>query len=104
MSAILGTQQYLCYFNQDPAGCKGPFPYVQGGITASMPGGSWLGALLSGFVSDRLGRKWAIMIGAIIWVIGSIIVCASQNIGGCPHDYVDDGSKATAPVRYTSTH
>ena len=64
-----------------------------------MPGGSWLGAILSGYVSDMFGRKSSIQIGAIIWyilagklrsarrvlifgrIIGSIIVCASQNIG-----------------------
>ena len=89
MSAIIGTNQYLCYFNQGPSGppfnddpnCSGPTPDVQGGITAAMPGGSWLGSLLSGFISDKLGRKRAIQIGAVIWCIGSILVCASQNIG-----------------------
>ncbi|KAK2768693.1 hypothetical protein FQN54_000549 [Arachnomyces sp. PD_36] len=79
MSAIISTKQYLCYFNQGPSyygvitednpegKCSGPRPDVQGGITASMAGGSWIGALCSGFLSDR--------------IIGSIIVCASQNIG-----------------------
>lgn len=89
MSAILGTNQYKCYFNQGPEGppfttnvdCSGPRPDVQGGITAAMAGGSWLGALVSGFISDILGRKKAIMIAAVIWCIGSIITCASQNIG-----------------------
>jgi len=83
MSAIISTKAYLCYFDQ--AGmkggkCQGPSPNVQGGITASMPGGSWLGALISGYLSDILGRKRAIQIGSSIWIIGSIIVCASQNI------------------------
>lgn len=45
-----------------------------------MPAGSWLGALVSGFLSDILGRKRAIMVGAVIWMIGSAISCASQNI------------------------
>lgn len=87
MSAIISTKAYLCYFNQGPqyldtdGQCSGPAPDVQGGITASMPGGSWLGALISGYLSDMLGRKKAIQIGSIIWIIGSIIVCASQNIG-----------------------
>ncbi|GAM86371.1 hypothetical protein ANO11243_043850 [Dothideomycetidae sp. 11243] len=85
MSALITTQAYLCYFNQqghDKTGlCLGPRSSVQGGITASMAGGSWLGALISGFLSDRLGRKTAIQIGAVIWVIGSIIVSASQGIG-----------------------
>ncbi|EGE04328.1 sugar transporter [Trichophyton equinum CBS 127.97] len=81
MSAILGTDQYKCYFNQyGPDQCGGPRPAVQGGITASMAGGSWLGALISGFISDHLGRKKAIMVGAIVWIIGSVITCASQNI------------------------
>lgn len=45
-----------------------------------MAGGSWLASLCSGFLADGLGRKKAIMVGAVIWVIGSIIVAASQNI------------------------
>ena len=75
ISAILGTNSYKCYFNQGPEGppftdavqCSGPKSLVQGGITASMAGGSWLGALISGPTSDRLGRKTAIQIGCVIW-------------------------------------
>ena len=85
MSAIIGTQHYRCYFNQggvnEDGNCAGPNADVQGGITASMPGGSFLGALTSGFLSDILGRKRAIQIGAVIWCIGSAITSASQNIG-----------------------
>ncbi|KAI2625713.1 general substrate transporter [Hypoxylon sp. NC1633] len=85
MSAIISTQPYKCQFNQQgnnpvTGQCMGPDDVVQGGIVASMPGGSWLGALISGFLSDRFGRKTTIQIGAIIWIIGSILVCASQNI------------------------
>jgi len=81
MSAIIGTTQYKCYFDQSGNGsCTGPKSNVQGGITASMAAGSWLGALISGLLSDRLGRKKAIMIGALIWCVGSAIVSASQNI------------------------
>ena len=77
MSAIISTKAYLCYFNQGPDGpgfndmttCSGPKAGVQGGITASMAGGSWLGAILSGIISDKLGRKKAIQIGAIIWCV-----------------------------------
>ncbi|KAK4631352.1 High-affinity glucose transporter [Fulvia fulva] len=80
MSAIIATDPYLCYFNQGPKPCVGPTANVQGGITASMAGGSWLASLFSGFLSDALGRKRTIMIGAVIWVIGCIIVAAAQNI------------------------
>ncbi|KAL8826872.1 MAG: hypothetical protein Q9170_007236 [Blastenia crenularia] len=86
MSAIISIPQYKCYFQSGPvptdhSECTGPTSSVQGGITASMPGGSWLGALCSGYISDLFGRKKAIMIGAVIWWIGSTIICASQNVG-----------------------
>ena len=83
MSAIIGTPAYLCYFNQqgtENGECGGPTPGVQGGITAAMPAGSWVGALVSGFLSDIFGRKKSIMIGCVCWWIGSAIICASQNI------------------------
>ena len=75
MSAIISTQPYLCYFNQGPDGpgfndsplCSGPKSNTQGGITASMAGGSWLGALISGYLTDRVGRKRAIQIGSVFW-------------------------------------
>jgi sugar porter (SP) family MFS transporter len=85
MSAIISTRAYKCQFNQqgnnpETGECQGPDSMVQGGITAAMPGGSWLGALVSGFLSDHLGRKTSIQIGAIIWIVGSIISCAAINI------------------------
>jgi MFS family permease len=71
MSAIISTKAYLCKFNtlgfDENNNCRGPSSDVQGGITAAMPGGSWLGALASGFLSDILGRKTAIQIGCVIW-------------------------------------
>ncbi|KAI4180312.1 MAG: hypothetical protein L6R41_007310 [Letrouitia leprolyta] len=86
MSAIISIPAYKCYFQSGPipddhSQCTGPSSSVQGGITAAMPGGSWLGALCSGFLSDMFGRKKSIMIGAVIWWIGSTIICASQNVG-----------------------
>lgn len=77
LSAQLGENSYKCYFNQGPDGppfnndanCSGPHSLVQGGITASMAAGSWLGAWISGPLSDRLGRKTSIMYGCIIWCV-----------------------------------
>ncbi|KAJ5258419.1 hypothetical protein N7524_009975 [Penicillium chrysogenum] len=84
MSAILGTRQYKCFFNQhgtnEEGACGGPTSANQGGISASMPGGSWVGALVSGFVTDYLGRRGAIQSGSVIWCIGSAIVCSSFGI------------------------
>ncbi|KAI1332755.1 high-affinity glucose transporter [Xylariaceae sp. FL0255] len=85
MSAIIATTPYKCQYNAqgndpDTGECRGPNANLQGGITAAMPGGSWLGALFSGFVSDRFGRKTSIQMGALIWILGSIIISASVNV------------------------
>lgn len=79
MSAIISIPAYKCYFQSGPipddhSQCTGPSSSVQGGITAAMPGGSWLGALCSGFLSDMFGRKKSIMIGAVIWYNSSAIL------------------------------
>lgn len=74
MSAWIGTDQYLKYFNS-------PGSTLQGGITASMSAGSFAGAVAAGFVADVLGRRRALMVASCIWVIGAAIQCSSQNVG-----------------------
>lgn len=73
MSGVLGTQAYKRYFNN-------PVSYAQGGITASMPAGSLLGALTSSFVADKYSRKVSLQFSCILWIIGSILMAASQNV------------------------
>jgi MFS family permease len=74
MSGVLGTEAYQRYFDR-PTGVR------QGAITASMPLGSFFGALVSSFIADRLSRRVAIQWGAAIFIIGAILQCTSQNIG-----------------------
>ncbi|TFY54355.1 hypothetical protein EVJ58_g8917 [Rhodofomes roseus] len=44
------------------------------GIVASMPAGSFAGALAVTYLADRIGRKWTVIIS------GCILQCASQNV------------------------
>lgn len=73
MSGVLGTPAYKNYFN-------GPSGTRQGGITAAMPAGSLVGALCSSFLADRLSRRNAIQIAALVWIIGAIFQAASNGI------------------------
>ncbi|OAA65498.1 Sugar/inositol transporter [Niveomyces insectorum RCEF 264] len=74
MSGVLATQAYKRYFGN-------PLSYRQGAITASMPAGSLAGSLASSFIADRFSRKAAIQFSCLLWILGSVIQCASQNIG-----------------------
>ncbi|KAG0369674.1 high affinity glucose transporter [Gamsiella multidivaricata] len=74
MSGVVGTERYQEYF-------KHPSSSLQGGIVAAMAAGSFLGALMAGSLGDRISRKRTIMLAACIWIVGSIIQCASVNAG-----------------------
>lgn len=75
MSGLVSNQTYMNYFGvaDDPA--------KAGAVVAVMSAGSFVGALVAGVLSDRLGRKETILIAAICWVVGSTLMCAAQNLG-----------------------
>lgn len=45
-----------------------------------MPAGSLLGSLVSSFLADKYSRKVALQISCVLWIIGSILMTASQNV------------------------
>ncbi len=65
MSGVLATQAYMNYFRVHGR-------YRQGAITGAMAGGSFFGTLASSFIADRMSRKTAIQIAAVIWILGSM--------------------------------
>ncbi|KAK9380953.1 general substrate transporter [Kockiozyma suomiensis] len=69
VSAFVNNETYRAYFNY-------PNDIVQGAITSAMAGGSFFGSLISGRLSDALGRKYAVQIGAVIWIVGSLFQSA----------------------------
>jgi len=74
MSGVLSNQYYLDQFHHPGSG-------AQGAIVASMPAGSFIGALAVTQLADRIGRKPTIILAGLIWVIGSILQCASVDRG-----------------------
>ncbi|KAG0642126.1 hypothetical protein HOY80DRAFT_858546, partial [Tuber brumale] len=49
-------------------------------ITASMPDRSFAGAMCAGYLSDILGRKHALLVAAIVWVIECLVTLSAQNV------------------------
>ena len=54
-----------------------PGPNAQGAIVAAMPAGSLVGALIVSSLADKIGRKKVVIISGWVWVVGSILQCAS---------------------------
>ncbi|GAA5889561.1 hypothetical protein JCM5296_005985 [Sporobolomyces johnsonii] len=73
MSGQLSNPYYLSQFGH-------PNSKLQGGITAAMPAGSFGGALVNSYISDKIGRKKTIILGAWIWVLGCIIQSAANDV------------------------
>ncbi|KIY46119.1 sugar transporter [Fistulina hepatica ATCC 64428] len=73
VSAFLDVDSYLDYFHH-------PDDTTQGGITASMPAGAFIGALIAGPVSNRVGRKKSIIMSTAFWIVGCVLSCASQDV------------------------
>jgi len=74
MSGVLSNPSYLRVFNH-------PNSNAQGAMVASMPAGSLVGALIVSWLADKIGRKKVIQISGLVWVVGSILQCASVNRG-----------------------
>ena len=74
ISLVVGTQQYINYFN-NPAGT------LQGGISASLAGGSVIGAIFAGSLSNKLGRKLALFISCLWWLLGTALQVSTHSVG-----------------------
>jgi MFS family permease len=66
MSAIIGTDQYLNYFNN-------PHGILQGGIASALAAGSIVGAVIAGPWSDWAGRRDAIWWSCLFWITGTAV-------------------------------
>ncbi|KAK3936800.1 general substrate transporter [Diplogelasinospora grovesii] len=74
MSAIVVTEQYLDYFN-NPAGV------IQGAIGSALAAGSVVGSAIAGPLSDRIGRRDAILFACIFWLIGTSVQVSCKDYG-----------------------
>lgn len=51
-----------------------------GAVVSVFTGGAFFGAMFAGYAGDRLGRKWTIMIGALIFILGGSLQTAADHI------------------------
>ena len=74
-SHIIEKERHDCWFNH---GFNGTLfnatsseskAILQGGIATSMAGGSWLGAMVSGVISDNFGPRKLIIAAGCFWFV-----------------------------------
>lgn len=55
---------------------------LQGNVVSILQGGAFFGAIFGGQVEDYIGRKYALMVGSVIFIVGGIIQTAvTSGIG-----------------------
>lgn len=74
MSAIVGTTQYLNYFDN-------PHGIIQGAIGSSLAAGSVVGSLIAGPISNKWGRRDSIFFACFWWLIGTAVQVSCKDFG-----------------------
>lgn len=74
MSAIIGTQQYLDYFDN-------PTGLIQGSIGSALAAGSVVGSLIAGPISNKIGRRDSIWFACIWWLVGTAVQVSCKGYG-----------------------
>jgi MFS family permease len=74
MSAIVGTEQYIAYFD-DPHGI------IQGAIGSALAAGSVVGSMMAGPISNKYGRRDSIFFACLWWLIGTAVQVSCKNYG-----------------------
>ncbi|RAR07032.1 high affinity glucose transporter [Stemphylium lycopersici] len=74
MSAIIPSDQYLTFFDN-------PTGVVQGAIGSALAAGSVVGSIMAGPVSDKFGRRDALLFACLWWLVGTALQVATTGRG-----------------------
>lgn len=77
LTPFIGQTDYTDYFSTKSE--HGFTSIQQSGMTASIPGGAFIGSIISAWASDKIGRRGMVELSAIIWTIGAAIQCSCIN-------------------------
>ncbi|WWC61264.1 uncharacterized protein I303_103845 [Kwoniella dejecticola CBS 10117] len=77
LSIVLTIPQFLGAFPETDSTVTSAAGLNKGVMTALLELGAFLGAMQAGFIADRISRKRTIMVGAIWFIVGSILQASS---------------------------
>ncbi|EPE30673.1 MFS general substrate transporter [Glarea lozoyensis ATCC 20868] len=73
IAEVIASETFVSFFNK-------PTPTQTGIVVSFFTGGAFCGAGLAGPCGDKLGRRWTIVIGCIIYLIGGAFQTGAANI------------------------
>ncbi|KAF2870897.1 sugar carrier protein A [Massariosphaeria phaeospora] len=74
MTIVIASPNFLSFFKTTLTS-----PTI-GAINSTFSGGAFFGSLMGGLTMDRFGRRWTIMIGAIINLVGAALQASAQSL------------------------
>ncbi|KFY27362.1 hypothetical protein V491_00933 [Pseudogymnoascus sp. VKM F-3775] len=78
-SAFIGTTIARTSFKNDFGITAATANTISSNITSAFQAGAFFGALFCFFITERLGRKWALQINVVVFIIGSILMTVATN-------------------------
>ncbi|KAI7857479.1 general substrate transporter [Circinella umbellata] len=79
ISGVLAMPTFPAYFGFNEGG-PNHIAQVKGDVVALLQAGCCVGALLINFFADPFGRKLAIILSSIIFIVGGILQAVAQNL------------------------
>lgn len=79
MSPFIGNDDYNAAFGYDGPDGKTVNAVDQGGISSAMPGGAFIGSMISSGIAGLLGRNIMMQVCGLTWLVGCAIQCSCIN-------------------------
>lgn len=75
MTSLLLLGELLLFFNTPPN------LIAEISLFGDSLAGAFFACPFAGYVADRYGRRWCILVGALIFMLGASLQTGAQNIG-----------------------
>merc|ERR1711939_436165 len=86
INGVTGSERFIELIEGPPPPGTDPADWALSGshlslITSILSAGTFFGAIIAGDVADIIGRKWTIIAGCIIYIVGVILQVANEGLG-----------------------
>ncbi|KAI7106312.1 putative glucose transporter rco-3 [Hortaea werneckii] len=86
INGVTGSETFIELIEGPPPPGTDPADWALSGshlslITSILSAGTFFGAIIAGDVADIIGRKWTIIAGCIIYIVGVILQVANEGLG-----------------------